>query len=308
MRDEIRAIHSILKKNVSFDLDFREYLSIAIKRPLKAVIPNTHINIDIRIIERLFDYLGINAEVVSNSRIPYLVTEDEDVGKTLIYRYGVYYIMELVSTVPLYIWGDYGDKERVILDISAAPGGKTFLLSNVFKEGVIVANEPNRVRLRRLWNNVQKYLLPNVILTRYRGEKFPQTFQYDMVLFDAPCSSLNLIYKRRMEVLSNLKRTEDYGRLQKKIVRNIHNLLAEEGELLYITCTLSEAECEDVVKYAIDLGFKVVDIKSKIPFRTIQPQDKEYPDISKTHYIIPSLNQDKFRGNIGTLYVALLKR
>ncbi len=297
-----------MRDRVVLNIDLWEYLSIAVKRPLKAVIPNTHIGINTRIIRGLFDALDIEAELVSDSKIPYLITEDEGIGRIPVYRYGLYYIMELVSVVPLYIWGDYKDGERAILDISAAPGGKTFLLSNIFKEGVIIANEPNRVRLRRLHNNVQKYLLPNIILTQYRGEKFPTTFRYDMVLFDAPCSSLNLIYKRRREVLSNIKRTEEYGKLQKKIIRNIYNLLAEGGELLYITCTLSKAECEDVVKHAIELGFKVVDIKWKLPFKTIQPRDDEYPDISRTHYIIPSLNLDRFGGNIGTAYVALLRR
>ncbi len=308
MADEIQRIHQILSKEITLNIDLWEYLSIAIKRPLKAVIPNTQIGITISIIKELFNTLDVDAEVVSDSKIPYLITENENIGRVPIYRYGVYYIMELVSVVPLYIWGDYKDEERTILDISAAPGGKTFLLSNIFKKGVIIANEPNRIRLRRLQNNMQKYLLPNIILTQYRGEKFPVNFQYDMVLFDAPCSSLNLIYKRRREVLSNIKRTGEYGKLQKKIIRNIYNLLAEGGELLYITCTLSKAECEDVVKHAIELGFKVVDTKWKLPFKTVQPRDDEYPEISKTHYIIPSLNLDRFGGNIGTSYVALLRR
>jgi len=308
MKGEIEKVYKILKTTVNIEIDLRNYLSIAVERPIKAVIPNTYLNISHKTLYRIFDILGIKTNYITNAEVPYLTTDSEDIGRIPIYKYGLYYIMELASVLPLYIWRDTINKEKIILDIAAAPGGKTYLLSNIFREGVVVANEPNRVRLRRLRNNIQKYLLPNVVITQYKGEKFPKNLVFDIILFDAPCSGINLIYKRRREVLSNLRRSREYGDLQKKIISNIYDLLVDGGELLYITCTLSKYECEEVVKHAIKSGFEAIEISKKLPFNTIKPEDRDYPELSKTHYILPTLNKEKFSGNIGTAYVALLRK
>ncbi|HIQ13178.1 MAG TPA: hypothetical protein EYH44_02170 [Thermoprotei archaeon] len=307
MVSSLNGICDLLDNVINIDIDLKRYLSIALQRPIKAVIPNTYVGINPGIIHQLLKLMDIDTKYIPHPKIPYLITNNYEIGGTILYKYGLYYIMDLVSITPLYIWGGSLNSRRVILDISAAPGGKTFLLCNLYKDGVVIANEPNRVRLRRLKNNIQRYCLPNVIITQYKGERFPKTFKYDAVLFDAPCSSLNLIYKRRKEVMLNIKKTEKYAELQKMIIKNIYELLSENGELLYITCTLSKAECEDVVKYAIGLGFKVVDIRNRIPFNVVCPVDDKEPDIEKTCYIIPSLNEG-FGGNIGTSYIALLKK
>ena len=287
--------------------DIYNYLSIALKKPVKALVPNLHTGVDADLLKELLELTNIVLKRIGDSQITY--TTSEEIGRTRLYNQGYYYIMELASTAPYFIWRP-GNGKKTILDISAAPGGKTFILSNIFLDGVIIANEPIRTRFKRLENNVRRYCLGNVILTNYRGEIFPEDIEYDLILFDAPCTSLNLIYKRPREVIRNLKKLNDFSNIQKKILSRMYNLLKNGGELLYITCTLTEHENINVVKHGIDLGFKIVDIKNRTPFNLTPPQldSENYPEIKKTYFILPHHNLDKFGGNIGTLYVALMRK
>jgi len=135
----------------------------------------------------------------------------------------------------------------------------------------------------------------------------------DLVIFDAPCSNANLFYKTPSKVLYNLyNRVSYFSRMQKKIIRNIYKILEPGGLLIYSTCTFTIEECEEVVDYAIELGFDVIK-PANIPFqfkRGISEWNGRSFDRRVEHSvrISPEINKNSYAGNIGLLYLAVLKR
>jgi 16S rRNA C967 or C1407 C5-methylase (RsmB/RsmF family) len=78
---------------------------------------------------------------------------------------------------------------ELILDLCAAPGGKTALMSMLTSDrAYIIANDKRIDRLTALSANLKRLGVACAILTRYRGEQFPLGMEFDKVLVDAPCS------------------------------------------------------------------------------------------------------------------------
>lgn len=85
--------------------------------------------------------------------------------------------------------------DEQILDMAAAPGGKTTYIAQLMKnKGVIIANDLQKPRTKALYANCQRLGVTNVIITNYDGRKLPKiNNNFDRVLLDSPCSGLGLI-------------------------------------------------------------------------------------------------------------------
>ena len=139
-----------------------------------------------------------------------------------------------------------------VLDLAAAPGGKTTLLAALMKnEGMLSAVEPVKRRsfkLRRVLDQ-QGVTIARVYTLDGRavGNKTPQRF--DKVLLDAPCSSEARFSRRNPDSWSHwsLKRVKESSRLQKRLILSAFRALKPGGHLLYSTCSFSPDENEAVV-------------------------------------------------------------
>ncbi|GEM_PF-1942384 len=303
---EIDVLSRYLKFNPMIDL--RRYFRASLTPPLKSIVFNRFIPYCQEVNHKIFGIEGLEVSHLDSSFLDVYIVKKGVPSKSILFKYGHFYIMEPVSTTPIFILPTF--KNPIVLDISAAPGGKTFLLANMFRDGVVISNEPDRVRRKRLMNNIDKYSLFNVLVTGYRGERYPDGQQFDIVLFDAPCSATNLLYKRYYHVLNNIRRTSEFQKLQIRILKRIYDILKGGGYLLYMTCTISKLECEEVIREAIEMGFTTLPIKDKIPFIAIPGDTFEdsYPELINTIYILPDLNMEIYGGNIGTMYIALMRK
>jgi len=206
-------------------------------------------------------------------------------------------------------------KYKLVIDLAASPGGKTFLISNHLYpyKPLIVANEPSQKRISSLISNIDRLQIDNVVITRYRGESFPKVDGTDLVIFDAPCSNANLFYKNPSNVLYNLyNRVGYFSGIQKKVIRNMYRTLEPGGLLIYSTCTFTVEECEEVVDYAIKLGFKSIR-PTDIPFEykpgILEWNGKSFDkSVEYSVRISPELNHSLYTGNIGLMYLALLRK
>lgn len=158
------------------------------------------------------------------------------------------FIFDPVSLVPCIALD--AKKEDKILDMCAAPGTKTFVISFLTRnEAHITANDISRLRVKRLKGIVNKYGLSAEVLNM-PGRKIAGSFS--KILLDAPCSGEGMVNKKEktFEHWSE-KRVRMLAKKQKKLIAHAFELLEWGGTLVYSTCTFSPEENEDVVDFLL---------------------------------------------------------
>jgi 16S rRNA C967 or C1407 C5-methylase (RsmB/RsmF family) len=109
---------------------------------------------------------------------------------------GAYYVQEASSMFLQHAINQLipGSKQGLkVLDLCAAPGGKTTLLASIFSEGLVVSNEVIKSRAAILVENTTKWGLPNMVVTNNDPEHFKDFAGYfDVIIVDAPCSGSGL--------------------------------------------------------------------------------------------------------------------
>ena len=168
---------------------------------------------------------------------------------------GAYYVQEAASQFLDYIITQEGLQGKRVLDMCAAPGGKTTIYSTaVGRDGLVVANEYVRSRANILADNVRKWGLGNVLVTNNAPEHIAQ-FEgwFDMVAVDAPCSGEGMFRKEEVA-------REDWSEAavkmcaarQLSIVCEAWQSLKEGGLFIYSTCTFNDEEDEGVLQAFIE--------------------------------------------------------
>jgi len=176
-----------------------------------------------------------------------------EIGKTLEHYLGYIYVQEFSSMLPAILLEP--KEEDIILDLCAAPGSKTTLISQLMNNrGVIIANDVDIDRASILAFNVDRMGCLNVIITQYKGEIFHNYYEsyFDRVLVDAPCSAIGTLHKNK-EVIKwfNYKKVKEFSKLQKNLIESAFRCLKEGGYLVYSTCTITYEENEEVIDYLL---------------------------------------------------------
>lgn len=148
-------------------------------------------------IENTLRKAGIEFEKVTWSKEAFILknVSEKDIQNMEIYTNGEIYLQSLSSMLPPII---LGPKENTdILDMCAAPGGKTTELATLTKNNAhITACEMNNIRLERLKYNIEKQGATSVYTMQTDSRKIDDFFSFDQILLDAPCSrKRNLKYK-----------------------------------------------------------------------------------------------------------------
>lgn len=150
-----------------------------------------------------------------------------------------------------------------VLDLCAAPGGKTLLLRGAMRGGLLVANEPIPKRAATLAENVAKWGDPDVVVTcNYPADFAGLDGFFDIILADVPCSGEGMFRKDKENTARGewcAKIVGDCAERQRRIVADAWNSLRTGGYLIYSTCTFNRHEDEDNVAWiARQLGAEIV--------------------------------------------------
>lgn len=143
-------------------------------------------------------------------------------------------------------------KSPVVLDLCAAPGGKSTLIASFLDgEGVLVSNEVINQRAKILKENISKWGYSNTVVTNNDPSDFSRLPSFfDVVVVDAPCSGEGMF--RKDENARNEWSSENVslcaGR-QKRIVADVWDSLREGGYLIYSTCTFNPHENEENIRW-----------------------------------------------------------
>jgi 16S rRNA C967 or C1407 C5-methylase (RsmB/RsmF family)/NOL1/NOP2/fmu family ribosome biogenesis protein len=167
---------------------------------------------------------------------------------------GAYYVQEASSMFLWYLLDqtiDKTKKELKILDLCAAPGGKTTLLASYFPQGLVIANEVIRSRAGILSENITRWGTENVVITSNDPSSFAKLENYfDVIVVDAPCSGSGLFRKDPTAVDEwSEANVLMCSQRQKRILENIYPALKKGGLLIYSTCSYSREEDEDIVAW-----------------------------------------------------------
>lgn len=168
------------------------------------------------------------------------------------FQAGGYYVQEagsmMLEQVIKQIRKD--DKPITVLDLCAAPGGKSTLISGLLNDSdVLVANEVHPGRFQVLNQNLNKWGAPNVIRTSAQAYEYGQMDSlFDIVLIDAPCSGEGLLRRIPEHTQDwNLDMVAQCAVRQKEILANIWPVIKPGGHLIYSTCTWNQHENEEVL-------------------------------------------------------------
>lgn len=170
-----------------------------------------------------------------------------------LFHSGAYYVQEASS---MFVEQAFRQTERsgsrIVLDLCAAPGGKsTHLLSLMDSSDLLVANEVIRSRVSVLNENIQKWGHQNVVVCNNDPSDFSHLEGlFDVILIDAPCSGEGL-FRRDPSAIEqwSVDNTNLCATRQRRIVTDIWPSLKAGGYLIYSTCTFNPAENEQNLQW-----------------------------------------------------------
>jgi 16S rRNA (cytosine967-C5)-methyltransferase len=160
---------------------------------------------------------------------------------------GHWWVQDVAAQIPARLLGDVKDKR--VLDLCAAPGGKTLQLAAAGAH--VTALDLSEKRLERLKENLTRLNLKAEIVAADAGKWVPDEL-FPLILLDAPCSATGTL--RRHPDGLHLKTADDVTRLtlvQDRLIRAALDMLAPDGILVYCVCSLEKVEGERQIEYLV---------------------------------------------------------
>lgn len=165
---------------------------------------------------------------------------------------GCYYVQEASSMFIDHILRQHITRPVIMLDMCAAPGGKTTAARAALPEGsLLYCNEPIRNRAQILTENIQKFGATDVIVTNNLPKDYRKAgMKFDIILCDVPCSGEGMFRKDERAISEwSLQKVDDCQRLQREIIGDAWECLVENGLLIYSTCTFNTRENEENIQW-----------------------------------------------------------
>jgi 16S rRNA C967 or C1407 C5-methylase (RsmB/RsmF family)/NOL1/NOP2/fmu family ribosome biogenesis protein len=197
-----------------------------------------------------------DAEPVSWCRNGYYLKNRPSYTLDPLFHSGCYYPQEASSMFLGHMieqTTDLSENLRV-LDLCAAPGGKSTLLSGLLRpESLLIANETIRSRASILAETISKWGCYNTLVTQNDPAAFASLEGYfDLIIVDAPCSGEGMFRTEIAVKEWSESNTNHCSERQKRILADIWPALKENGLLIYSTCTFNPGENEENIKWLID--------------------------------------------------------
>jgi len=214
---------------------------------------------------------------------------------------GAWWVQDLSASLPIKMLGDVSDKS--VLDVCAAPGGKTQMLARGGAKVTALDIAPSR--MKRVTENLARLNMAQQVQTVVADAlKYKPATLFDIVVLDAPCSSTGTL--RRHPELSWIHERNQLSKLtviQRDMLRHCADLVKSEGIMLYCTCSLEPEEGESQVEAFLSErnDFKEIKRESDALSSLLQPGVGNIGYRTKPHVLASSGGMDGF-------FIALLKK
>ena len=245
-------------------------------------------------------------------------------GKSLEHFLGLFYIQEPSAMVPASLLNT--NEDDIVLDLCAAPGGKTIQTSFLMKnKSLIVANDISHARTGAILDNIERLGIGNVVVTNNDFKNVYNFYKnyFTKIILDAPCSGSGM-FKKDDKMIEDwsYNKVLKFAEQQKEMISYAYDMLKPGGTLLYSTCSFSFEENEEVIEHLLNNSdATIVPIKDnslfyvskKKPlgihlFPNIFPGDGQYICLIKKPGIIHSQTDEKIRKEIFGEYIFQVNR
>ena len=215
---------------------------------------------DIQIIKKVNTVYYVNSGLIINS-------EEFKAGKIIAQDASSYLAAKNLGVMP----------NELVLDICAAPGGKTAVLAEEMKNsGEVIAIDIHQHKIKLIDTNMKKLginIVKAIVMDARNVNK--QGRKFDKILVDVPCSGYGVI-RKKPEILysKNRENIEELAKLQLEILNSAADILKDGGELIYSTCTITDEENTNNIEKFLEerKEFKVE--KLRIPESVLGDYDK----------------------------------
>ncbi|XP_043475691.1 25S rRNA (cytosine-C(5))-methyltransferase nop2 [Leptopilina heterotoma] len=255
---------------------------------------------------------GMNVDPIGKwSKIGLVVySSPVPLGATPEYLAGHYMIQGASSLLPVMAL-DPKENER-ILDMSAAPGGKTSHIASILKNtGVIFSNDLSADRLKAVIGNSHRLGITNIVICKNDGRKIPSILKdFDRVLLDAPCTGTGVVAKDQSVKIN--KDELDIQRcctLQRELllaaIDSVNHKSSTGGVIVYSTCSILPDENERIIDYALqkrDVKLLPTGLEFGTEGFTTYRQHRFHPSMKLTRRFYPHTH------NMDGFFVAKLKK
>lgn len=247
----------VLEDMVQLPVDFSEYMRDLLgedeyKLFLEALQSESPVSIRVNPLKWKNKLSASSCEPVPWAEDGYYLSERPAFTFDPLFHAGCYYVQEASSMFVQRVLKQYVPTACTMLDLCAAPGGKSTLARAVLPEGsLLVSNEIIRARAQVLAENMVKWGHPDVVVTQNAPVDFtPLTNIFDVILADVPCSGEGMFRKDADSIGEWSK--ENVGicwQRQRSIVSDVWGCLKPGGLFIYSTCTYNAWEDEENIRW-----------------------------------------------------------
>lgn len=249
MEEKVPEFLKIMLKN-QYEKDLAQKIIEGYNCKREVTLRVNTIKSSIKEVEKEFKEKGIKYEKVPWSNEAFVIknVKEKEIQELSIYKDGKIYLQSLSSMLPPII---LDPKEGTdILDMAAAPGGKTTQIAAIVNnKASITACEMNRIRAERLKYNIEKQGASCVYVMITDARRIDNFFSFDKILLDAPCSGSGTINTNNpdLEKIFTSKLIKKSTLAQEALLKKAISVLKPGKEMVYSTCSILQEENEEIL-------------------------------------------------------------
>ncbi|MBP1553236.1 MAG: 16S rRNA (cytosine(967)-C(5))-methyltransferase RsmB [Oscillospiraceae bacterium] len=196
------------------------------------------------------------------------------------FKEGYFYVQGITSQYAVRAAGIQKDND--VLDLCAAPGGKSFAAAiELGGSGSVTSCDPNASRLKLIQDGAKRLGLSNITTVQNSGEIYNDKLKkYDVIICDVPCSGIGIIPKKPDLRYKSMTEVDNLAQLQYDILTTASKYLKANGTIVYSTCTINRQENEQVVDRFLkeNINFKLE--KQHCPVENVINSDEKVTFLS----------------------------
>ncbi|MBO5412964.1 MAG: RsmB/NOP family class I SAM-dependent RNA methyltransferase [Clostridia bacterium] len=216
------------------------------------------------VVEQELKNAGIETRKVAWSDEAYIVENvtEKELQNLEIYKNGEIYLQSLSSMLPPIILNP--QEKTDILDMAAAPGGKTTQIAALTNNKAhITACEMNKIRAEKLKYNIQKQGATSVYIMETDSRRISDFFSFDQILLDSPCSGSGTLNAEdsNIEKYFTKKLIDKCTKTQFELLKKAIKVLKPGKDMVYSTCSILSCENEEIVNRILNNGCEIIPIE-----------------------------------------------